>query len=68
MARRMKSIHHNLGDKNVVFHREHRSKKNRQPIPKFVRLRIKEFKHERESLEIKELDRTIKNLKNKYVE
>lgn len=29
-ARRVKSLHHNLGTKNVVFHREHRSKKNRR--------------------------------------
>lgn len=29
-ARRYKSLHHNLQDgENVVFHREHRSKKNR---------------------------------------
>lgn len=30
MSRRVQSLHHNLGDKNMVFHREHRSKKNRR--------------------------------------
>ena len=30
MARRVHSLHHNLGSANVVFHREHRSKKGRQ--------------------------------------
>lgn len=31
MARRYKSLHHNLKEgENVVFHREHRSKKNRK--------------------------------------
>lgn len=29
-ARRIQSLHHNLGEKNVVFHREHRSKKGRK--------------------------------------
>lgn len=27
MARRIKSLHHNLGDKNVIYHREHRAKR-----------------------------------------
>ena len=30
MSRRIKSLHHNLGDNNVIFHREHRSKKGRK--------------------------------------
>lgn len=28
-SRRKKSLHHNLGDKNVIFHSEHRSKRGR---------------------------------------
>jgi len=31
-ARRVKSLHHNLGDRNVPYHREHRSKRGRTPI------------------------------------
>lgn len=35
MARRKKSLHHNLQDgENVVFHREHRSKRGRNKINK----------------------------------
>lgn len=33
-ARRIQSLHHNLQDgENVVFHREHRSKRGRKPVP-----------------------------------
>jgi len=33
MARRIKSLHHNLQDgENVIFHREHRSKKGRAQL------------------------------------
>lgn len=27
---RAKALHHSLGDKNIIFHREHRSKKGRK--------------------------------------
>lgn len=30
--RRVKSLHFNLGEKNVVFHHEHRSKRGRNKI------------------------------------
>jgi len=44
MGRRYKSLHHNLQDgENVVFHREHRSKRNRKRKDKLslYRLRLK---------------------------
>lgn len=45
-SRRYKSLHFNLKDgENVVFHREHRSKKGRKPTKetslKFVRYKLK---------------------------
>lgn len=52
MARRIKSLHHNLGDKNVVFHREHRSKRRRRNQSRFQRL-LAVF-HKKRQQELKE--------------
>lgn len=36
MSRRVKSLHHNIADgTNIVFHREHRSKKGRKKDAKY---------------------------------
>lgn len=56
MARRVKSFHHNLGEKNVVFHREHRSKKNRRNLSKLWRQKLTEFKRKKLEILTKELD------------
>jgi len=46
MARRIKSLHHNLGyGKNIPFHREHRSKRGRVKLKEtsihFLRSKLK---------------------------
>jgi hypothetical protein len=56
MARRVKSLHHNLGDKNVVFHREHRSKKNRRNISKMGLERARQYKLRKLEITIRELE------------
>jgi hypothetical protein len=56
MGRRVKSLHHNLGDKNVVFHREHRTKKNRRFLSKLWRQKLTEFKRKKLAILTKELD------------
>lgn len=53
MARRVKSLHHNLQEgQNVVFHREHRSKKNRR----FKNGSLIPYKRKLEELKIKDLE------------
>jgi len=47
-SRRYHSLHHNLEEKNVVFHREHRSKKGKQPLWKLRK--GNEFRRKREQL------------------
>lgn len=54
-ARRVKSLHHNLGEGNVVFHREHRSKKNRSFNAKDVYARRK--KERVRALKIRDIER-----------
>lgn len=54
-ARRVQSLHHNLGDKNVVFHREHRSKKNRKKYAKDMDAQNR--KRKIEALRLKELEK-----------
>ena len=61
MGRRVKSFHHNLGDKNVVFHREHRSKKNRRNRSNFQRKLTAEFKHKKLEILTKELNEDFNN-------
>lgn len=52
MARRMKSLHHNLQEgMNVIYHREHRSPRNRsktkkESLQKFDRSYRRKFKAE----------------------
>lgn len=52
MSRRTKSLHHNLKNKNIPFHREHRSKRNRR----FIDDDSIGFKKKREALRMKELE------------
>ncbi len=57
MGRRIKSLHHNLGEgANVVFHREHRSKKN-QRKKKPLSIQFLRYKS------IKKYGKAAKNLK-----
>lgn len=50
-ARRIKSLHHNLGNKNVVFHREHIAKKNRNRNVNDVSRKLRKKKLEKLKLE-----------------
>ncbi len=46
-ARRNKSLHHNLKEgKNVVYHREHRSKRGRKDRSLIEKRRFRKFKAE----------------------
>ncbi len=57
MARRYRSLHHNLGDgENVIFHREHRSPRNRgfgkiEKLDDFQRRSRRKFKNFAKSAE-----------------
>ncbi len=53
---RVKSLHHNLGDKNVVFHRNHTSKKNRKKNAKYRGLFNLDRKRKIEAQKLKELE------------
>lgn len=57
MARRVKSLHHNLQPgENIVFHREHRTKKNRRKLSKLWRQSLIEYKEKKLAILTKELD------------
>lgn len=55
MARRAKSFHHNLGEGNVVYHREHRSKRGRTNNYKAYKIG-REFKRRKEELYLNDLE------------
>lgn len=50
-ARRKQSLHFNLGNKNVMFHREHRSKRGRVKDAKWKRINRLQFKNHQKKLE-----------------
>lgn len=68
MARRIKSLHHNLGDKNVIFHREHRAKKNRTPNGRYQKKLRADKRREIEELQLKELDNELQTQKPNFTE
>lgn len=61
-ARRVKSLHHNLGDKNVPFHRDHRSKKGREKNYFDTSSEIRKKKLEK--LKLREIERDMKRYRN----
>jgi len=80
MARRYSSLHHNLGfqdpmtgGKNVKFHREHRSKKNRSKNSAIFRemrrtKKWKQFQNKRKGLDRFDIDlKKFENLDSKSI-
>lgn len=61
MARRAHSLHHNLGDRNVVFHHEHRSKQNRTKDYKRKRATIGYLHERRERIVERSMKKHIRN-------
>jgi hypothetical protein len=66
MGRRAKSLHHNLQEgQNVVYHREHRSKKGRMSMKKWAQMkRMAGYKAERKD---RIIERRVKTRLRKFV-
>jgi hypothetical protein len=58
MARRIKSLHHHLGNKNIPLHREHRSKRGRSRHSDWAHTEI--YKKKLEELKLEELEKDAK--------
>ena len=63
---RVKSLHQNLGDRNVVFHRNHTAKKNRRKNSKYRNLFLLEKKKKIEQLKLNEIEKETKAFLRRY--